>query len=229
MNQQYFNGIGNYLRAEILHKAKVAPFVDARSVLAEEVRFLMPEEKRSSNPAGDGVNHHIIKLCHDVCSEVIAFEDRKRFKGWLKAYKRGESMVDMQGRRIWYHGDNVGPLTPDYRRSLKKKRQSKKANASESSSEESSSESDEEIKKPKKKVVKKPTKQAGKRKKDDASDSESDSPSDSESASRSMESDEEKKPSPKKASPKKPLPKKASPAKKSTRIRSLDESESEID
>eukprot|EP00042_Codosiga_hollandica_P055767 m.788293 g.788293 ORF g.788293 m.788293 type:complete len:253 (+) comp59192_c1_seq12:96-854(+) len=33
LDQQYFSGIGNYLRAEILHRAKIHPFTPARSVL----------------------------------------------------------------------------------------------------------------------------------------------------------------------------------------------------
>jgi hypothetical protein len=33
LDQQYFNGIGNYLRAEILHRADVHPFARARDVL----------------------------------------------------------------------------------------------------------------------------------------------------------------------------------------------------
>ncbi|CAL8261893.1 unnamed protein product [Merluccius merluccius] len=33
LNQKYFNGIGNYLRAEILFRLKIQPFVQARTVL----------------------------------------------------------------------------------------------------------------------------------------------------------------------------------------------------
>jgi formamidopyrimidine-DNA glycosylase len=33
LDQQYFNGIGNYLRAEILHRADIHPFARARDVL----------------------------------------------------------------------------------------------------------------------------------------------------------------------------------------------------
>ncbi|EOA92697.1 Endonuclease VIII-like 1, partial [Anas platyrhynchos] len=33
LNQKYFNGIGNYLRAEILYRLKIPPFEKARTVL----------------------------------------------------------------------------------------------------------------------------------------------------------------------------------------------------
>ena len=33
LNQKYFNGIGNYLRAEILFRLKIPPFTKARDVL----------------------------------------------------------------------------------------------------------------------------------------------------------------------------------------------------
>jgi endonuclease VIII-like 1 len=50
LNQQFFNGIGNYLRAEILYRAGVPPFVSAREALS------------TSN---------IISLCQSVPLEVV--------------------------------------------------------------------------------------------------------------------------------------------------------------
>jgi endonuclease VIII-like 1 len=34
LDQRYFNGIGNYLRAEILHRCRIHPFITAHHVLA---------------------------------------------------------------------------------------------------------------------------------------------------------------------------------------------------
>ena len=34
LNQKYFNGVGNYLRAEVLYRLKIRPFEKARTVLA---------------------------------------------------------------------------------------------------------------------------------------------------------------------------------------------------
>ncbi|ETE66653.1 Endonuclease 8-like 1, partial [Ophiophagus hannah] len=40
LNQKFFNGVGNYLRAEILHRSKIPPFEKARTVLEELQRGL---------------------------------------------------------------------------------------------------------------------------------------------------------------------------------------------
>ena len=57
LNQKYFNGIGNYLRAEILFRAGVRPFERSRDVL---------------QPLADGikVEHDLLDLCKTVMTEV---------------------------------------------------------------------------------------------------------------------------------------------------------------
>ncbi|KAG8144903.1 putative Endonuclease 8-like 1-like isoform X1 protein [Naja naja] len=40
LNQKFFNGVGNYLRAEILHRSNIPPFEKARTVLEELQRGL---------------------------------------------------------------------------------------------------------------------------------------------------------------------------------------------
>ena len=45
LNQKYFNGIGNYLRAEILFRSDIPPFDRARDVLS---KLLSMEEKSAS-------------------------------------------------------------------------------------------------------------------------------------------------------------------------------------
>ena len=48
MDQKYFNGIGNYLRAEILDRYSVNPFLPAKEV----------------------ITYDLLELCHDVCQEA---------------------------------------------------------------------------------------------------------------------------------------------------------------
>ena len=34
LNQEFFNGVGNYLRSEVLYRLKIRPFESARAILA---------------------------------------------------------------------------------------------------------------------------------------------------------------------------------------------------
>lgn len=109
MDQKYFNGIGNYLRAEILYRLDVNPFEIARTVIN---------------------NYELFKMCHDVCLEAYLVgggelkdwdNPFKRgygrgrinekmnkladtsFRDWLQCYgKSGHSIEDSKGRRFWF-------------------------------------------------------------------------------------------------------------------------------
>lgn len=122
-DQSLFNGIGNYLRAEILHRAGVAPFMPAAEVLA-------------NLPQLPGQQPDLLTLCRDVPSEVIKLkltkyqggnpmassdtstigptgsmapngdEDQLAWKRWLRVYGHDDASwaVDKEGRRIWFRG-----------------------------------------------------------------------------------------------------------------------------
>ncbi|XP_061174161.1 endonuclease 8-like 1 [Saccostrea echinata] len=121
LNQTYFNGIGNYLRAEILYRAGIPPFVSARSVLeplCDEVSE-NSEKLRLKTETPD-----ILQLCHILPQEVINLggtgydpegrdPDYSKFSEWLQCYyKEGmDNMADHNKRTIWFHG-NPGPLVP---------------------------------------------------------------------------------------------------------------------
>ncbi|XP_014025911.1 endonuclease 8-like 1 isoform X1 [Salmo salar] len=47
LNQKYFNGVGNYLRAEILFRLNIPPFVKARTVLEGLQTHLSDEDRKS--------------------------------------------------------------------------------------------------------------------------------------------------------------------------------------
>jgi len=96
MNQLYFNGIGNYLRAEILFHAAQDPFVDARTAI-------------TMNPA-------ILDLCEQLPNEAYVLgggqlKDWKNpfeapeggFDEWMQCYGRAKWFTDKNGRRMWYH------------------------------------------------------------------------------------------------------------------------------
>ena len=109
LDQKYFNGIGNYLRAEILFRAGVQPFSQAREVL-ESVEL------------GSKEDQDIILLCHTVSLEVLQLDKGKNydpqgsdqsFSSWLRCYNvEGMNHIsDSHGRTIWFAG-KPGPMVP---------------------------------------------------------------------------------------------------------------------
>lgn len=96
LDQRFFNGVGNYLRAEILHRADLSPFIPARTVLQEAL-------------AG---SNRLFPECSAVMNESMAIlrehgftddEDRmKKFWSWLQCYTKLTSAVDGLGRRMWF-------------------------------------------------------------------------------------------------------------------------------
>jgi len=113
MNQSYFNGIGNYLRAEILYRLDINPFQSAWNVI---VKLDKGEE--------------LLRLCHDVCQEayLVGGGELKdwhnpfktgygrgrinekmnkladtSFREWLQCYGKMLSIDDNKSRRFWYN------------------------------------------------------------------------------------------------------------------------------
>ncbi|XP_039933255.1 endonuclease 8-like 1 isoform X2 [Hirundo rustica] len=131
LNQKYFNGIGNYLRAEILFRLKIPPFEKARTVL--EALKEQEEERRKKDPSLTlskkvklkQENPDLLELCHTVPMEVITAEkplldpehsdNYAAFKNWLQCYlvPGMSSLRDRNGRTIWFQ------VTP---RALKRRR-----------------------------------------------------------------------------------------------------------
>ncbi|NXM77533.1 NEIL1 Endonuclease, partial [Serilophus lunatus] len=129
LNQKYFNGIGNYLRAEILYRLKIPPFEKARTVLEA-----LKDQQRESQKKDPTLtlskkvklmreNLDLLELCHTVPIEVIRAEEQQfdpehsdnyaTFKNWLQCYlvPGMSSLRDHSGRTIWFQGD-PGPMAP---------------------------------------------------------------------------------------------------------------------
>eukprot|EP01006_Ploeotia_vitrea_P059775 TRINITY_DN74769_c0_g1_i1.p1 TRINITY_DN74769_c0_g1~~TRINITY_DN74769_c0_g1_i1.p1 ORF type:complete len:405 (+),score=60.63 TRINITY_DN74769_c0_g1_i1:63-1217(+) len=132
LDQRYFNGMGNYLRAEILHRCDVQPFSSAREALKD-----LPLEQDNKDETKD---KDVLLACKDVCTEVIqlglskypAFSHKssleelpeeeqnelgstlqEQFRNWLQVYSQPDAkwVVWPAGRRIWFQGE-PGPLLP---------------------------------------------------------------------------------------------------------------------
>eukprot|EP01130_Rhizamoeba_saxonica_P015493 TRINITY_DN6966_c0_g1_i3.p1 TRINITY_DN6966_c0_g1~~TRINITY_DN6966_c0_g1_i3.p1 ORF type:complete len:492 (-),score=95.25 TRINITY_DN6966_c0_g1_i3:47-1522(-) len=103
LNQSYFNGIGNYLRAEILHRAGISPFEDAYSIFENTTL----EQVKNSDYSDPGAR--IILLCQDIPNEVLNLnlnkygtpEEIEKFESWLQVYGKGSYKV-VNKRKIYY-------------------------------------------------------------------------------------------------------------------------------
>jgi endonuclease VIII-like 1 len=103
MNQKYFNGIGNYLRAEIVYRLDINPFQPARDVI------LSPKVKE------------LFELCRDIPNQayllgggnLYTWETPQELEmhtsigswaDWMKCYGNKEmcSEMDNIGRRFWF-------------------------------------------------------------------------------------------------------------------------------
>ncbi|NWH75379.1 NEIL1 Endonuclease, partial [Piaya cayana] len=123
LNQKFFNGIGNYLRAEILYRLKIPPFEKARTVLeALKDQEQAQRKKNASLTLSKKLklkrdNPDLLELCHTVPMEVIAMEKNflepdhldnyAAFKNWLQCYMVPgmNSLRDHNGRTIWFQAD----------------------------------------------------------------------------------------------------------------------------
>lgn len=72
LDQRFFNGIGNYLRAEILYRLRIPPFEKARTVL-EALKQQRPSPKLtlSQKIKAKLQNPDLLELCHSVPKEVV--------------------------------------------------------------------------------------------------------------------------------------------------------------
>jgi len=123
LNQKYFNGVGNYLRAEVLFRLAVPPFSPAYEVLMPLVEQTVKKEEGPD----------LLQLCNQLMREVLDLPDylnddlsqegssRKGddedtyapFSAWLQCYsKEGmKNLRDNNGRTIWFQGP-AGSLAP---------------------------------------------------------------------------------------------------------------------
>ena len=143
LNQKFFNGIGNYLRAEILFRCKIPPFSCARTVLENLVT------KKEDHIKVKQEIPDILELCHLLPLEVVnlsgntGFEvdpaeakDASEFSNWLQCYYNPsmKNLVDHNSRTIWFTGP-AGPMVPTTGKSRKRKEKTHLDKPSESTDE----------------------------------------------------------------------------------------------
>eukprot|EP01089_Gocevia_fonbrunei_P013208 TRINITY_DN3322_c0_g1_i1.p1 TRINITY_DN3322_c0_g1~~TRINITY_DN3322_c0_g1_i1.p1 ORF type:complete len:424 (-),score=85.21 TRINITY_DN3322_c0_g1_i1:67-1167(-) len=100
LNQSYFNGIGNYLRAEILFRARVD-----FNALAKDL-FEAHDGKCSFK------GELILALCNKIPQEVLdlglnkygTITESRKFNKWLQCYGK-QCSIKQGGRTVWYCDD----------------------------------------------------------------------------------------------------------------------------
>ncbi|XP_020375415.1 endonuclease 8-like 1 [Rhincodon typus] len=172
LNQKYFNGIGNYLRAEILFRSKVPPFEKARTVLEP----LLHKETTNELPLSKKIkikmeNPDLLELCHMLPMEVINLGGKgydpehvgepSAFEDWLQCYYVDgmQLLRDSNGRTIWFQG-NPGPMAPKGSKTPKPKSWGRKktdGNGKKTSTSEDSDSSKGKVKSEQRKTRKVPT------------------------------------------------------------------------
>lgn len=96
MSQKWFSGVGNYLRAEILHRMDVNPFMTASELNIEEVKELC------SLVIGCAVMAYKLGGGQLRDWKNPTGEDATSFKEWMKCYGKLESVTDKNGRTFWF-------------------------------------------------------------------------------------------------------------------------------
>jgi len=100
MDQSWCNGIGNYLRAEILYRSDLNPFSSVKSLKKSELELLfktVAETCEQSLIIGGG-QFLTFKNPNGQTSYI------NKFKDWLQCYSQPNmSVIDIKGRKLWYN------------------------------------------------------------------------------------------------------------------------------
>ena len=111
MDQKWFNGIGNYLRAEILDRLrhKINPFDSARKAIEScpelfEVTLQVVQESyvMGGGELKDWDNPYTRGYGRGRINESMKIDAPRTFRDWLNCYQKKESIIDSKKRRFWY-------------------------------------------------------------------------------------------------------------------------------
>ncbi|MBB16910.1 hypothetical protein CMK22_16710 [Candidatus Poribacteria bacterium] len=103
MNQNYFNGVGNYLRAEICGKFDCNPFSSAREIINDEFLSHIPKIMHQSYLCSGGSLHQWQNPFSNTEKSGKHLKETQSLQDWLEFYGKGESIVDKTGRRFWFN------------------------------------------------------------------------------------------------------------------------------
>jgi len=96
MNQKWFNGIGNYLRAEILYRLDINPFQPANQLTHQEVDLLCT------------ITHLCVRDAYQLGGGQLKDwynpngVNGNSFNEWVMCYGKMSSIIDGTGRKFWF-------------------------------------------------------------------------------------------------------------------------------
>jgi endonuclease VIII-like 1 len=96
MNQGFFNGVGNYLRAEIIDRLEVDPFQPANRLTLDELHELCK------------ITHQCVKDAYHLGGGQLKdwsnpfVTEANSFSEWMQCYGVKEKIKDAAGRTFWY-------------------------------------------------------------------------------------------------------------------------------
>ena len=97
MDQRYFNGIGNYLRAEIIDRLAIDPQMPARDIVLEDAFIEMcVTVQEESYALGGG------ELRSFIDPNKPYKEKGGEFRTWLQCYEKKSKILDKKKRTFWY-------------------------------------------------------------------------------------------------------------------------------
>uniref|UniRef100_A0A8D0N8P1 Endonuclease 8-like 1 n=1 Tax=Sus scrofa TaxID=9823 RepID=A0A8D0N8P1_PIG len=117
LDQRFFNGIGNYLRAEILYRLRIPPFEKARTVLEALQRHrLSPELTLSQKIKAKLQNPDLLELCHSVPKEVVQLGEPGGQRLWAGEQGGGLCCLPSLAAVLWHTGHELpaGPAWPHH-------------------------------------------------------------------------------------------------------------------
>ena len=114
MNQKYFNGTGNYIRAESLYRCRYNPFLSLRDIIGEKdnlkrVYIYSPVIElcliiRNVILESYDVGGATLREWHNPDELSIGNDTKEKFESWRKCYgnKEMSKIKDKQGRTFWF-------------------------------------------------------------------------------------------------------------------------------
>lgn len=96
MNQRWFNGVGNYLRAEILHRLDRNPFMTSSDLPLEDLNNLIALTVGCSKTAYSLGGGQLKDWKNPEGTDPTSFKE------WIKCYNLLESCTDATGRTFWF-------------------------------------------------------------------------------------------------------------------------------
>ncbi|KAE8301637.1 Endonuclease VIII-like 1 [Giardia duodenalis] len=119
LSQELFNGVGNYLRAEAMHRLLIHPFTPSVYVFEELIHWVhdtvreTPRFHNLSNKWRSLAEKNVsiietkcplIPMIRRLCEEAYAvLDDHRLFSEWLLCYKKATNCIlDSGGREVWF-------------------------------------------------------------------------------------------------------------------------------